>query len=113
MPQATEARPALDKAQNVIEFYSCLSSPQLRCNSSTGPAAVSAGSILSGFVDARLIPRFNADLYTPCNAHWDCSESQHFYFVENSVNGLAAVAAGNISCGVVNARLIARFNADL
>ena len=83
-----EDRPALDKAQNVIDFYSCLSSPQLRCNSSTGPAAVSAGSILSGFVDARLIPRFNADLYTPCNAHWDCSESQYLDLEENGCNQL-------------------------
>jgi len=49
----------------------CLSFPQLGCSprgSATGPAAVSAGNIFFGFVDARLIARFNADLYTPCNA---------------------------------------------
>ncbi len=71
-----------------IESYNCLASPQLRCNSATGPAAVSAGNIWGGFVDATLIARFNADLYTPCNAHWNISQSQHFDFVINGCNQL-------------------------
>jgi len=66
-----------------IEFHNCLSFPQLGCSprgSATGPAAVSAGNISCGFVDARLIAGFNADLETPCHAQCNISQSQHFVF---------------------------------
>ena len=69
----------------------CLSFPQLGCSprgSATGPAAVSAGNIFFGFVDARLIARFNADLYTPCNAQCNISQSQHFDFLINGSSRL-------------------------
>ena len=91
-------------------------------------------------MDARLIARFNADLHTPCHAQCNSSQSRHFGFfiigssrlqpagltcIEshccllfpqlgcNSATGPTAVSAGSISCGIVDATLIARFNADL
>jgi len=65
-----------------MEFHNCLSFPQLGCSprgSATGPAAVSAGNISCGFVDARLIARFNEDLETPCHAQ--CNFSQSILFI--------------------------------
>jgi len=41
---------------------------------------LSAGNISCGFVDARLIARFNEDLETPCHAQCIISQSQHFVF---------------------------------
>ena len=92
-------------------------------------------------MDARLIARINADLYIPCNAHWNISQSQPFLFfyvhhiciqldwhelssiIVYHFHSLAApqgevplvqlLSARNISCGFVDARLIARFKEDL
>ncbi len=91
-------------------------------------------------MDARLIACFNVDMSTPCHAQWNNSQSQPFYLflysssrlqpagltcIEshccllfpqlgcNSATGPTAVSAGSISCGIVDARLIARVNADL
>ena len=103
-------------------------------------SAVSTRSIWCGFVDARLIARFNTDLSTPCHARYSMSQSK-FYFIfkvqlitsaarctdlhrvpwlcviftswPQQCHWSSAVSAHNIWCGFVDARFIARFNADL
>ena len=46
------------------------------------------GSLWSWFVDARLMARFNADLYTPCHARYSMSQSRNIIFSKYSSSHL-------------------------